>query len=1086
MANKQDVNINFSQGLNTKADPWQLPMGQFSLLQNSIFTKAGLLQKRNGFGPLKSLPTNNYSYLTTFNGNLTAIGPNIAAYNPDSSAWVIKGNIAPISLSVIPVIRNSLNQTQCDSVTAPNGSMCTVYTEINAAISTYKYVISDSISGQNIVAPTVIPVASGVVTGAPRVFLVGFYFVVVFANVISGTTHLQYISISTLNPAIVTGNQDIAAAFVNATTVAWDGAVFSNSLYLAYNSVTGGQGVKVTYLNAQTAATGAAAPSPISLTGTATIVSVCVDSTANNPAIYISFYNSGTSTGKTAAVDPYLNVIFNPAAIIASGTVLNLASAAQKGVCTVFSEVSNAYSYDNNINSNYVNGITVSAAGTPGTAYVVARSIGLASKAFVLSGIVYFLGAYNSTFQNTYFLMNGSTSVAAAPIVVAKLAWENGGGYLATGLPNVNINGNLVSMPYLFKDMIAPIAVQNNTQQTTTGGIYSQTGINMVAFNFNQILSTTEIASNLNLSGGFHGMYDGYLPVENNFFLYPENIEVTQNASAVTPTGTTTSGSNIITAVSSMVGVGIGASVTGTGIPASQFVTGFTSNTITFGPLTATGSHSAETITVTGNVDVADQKYYQAIFQWTDNQGNAQMSAGSIPVTVTNSGTTSTNTINIPTLRLTYKIANPLKIVLYRWSAAQQVYYQVTSLTAPLLNSTTVDSVVFYDCQSNANIVGNSIIYTTGGVVEDVAAPSTSIMTLFDTRVWLVDAEDPNTLWFSKTVIKAVPVEMSDQLTYYVAPNTGTISTTGPVTALAPLDDKLIIFKANAIYWINGTGPDNTGAGSTYSPSPIYITSTVGCSDPSSIVITPDGIMFQSDKGIWLLDHGLKTSYIGAPVEAFNGSTVQSAVSVPATNQVRQTISTGETLMYDYFYGQWGTFVGSPAVSSCIYQNLHSSINSSGQVFQETPNLYLDGANPVLMSFATGWLNLASLQGFERLYFIYLLGRYLSPHKLQILISYDFVESPAQSILISPNNFSASTPSPFGEQPAPFGSPIDLEKWKIHAKIQKCESFKIAVNELYDPSFGTAAGAGLTMSGIKLVCAIKKRYRPARATNTAG
>ena len=74
------------------------------------------------------------------------------------------------------------------------------------------------------------------------------------------------------------------------------------------------------------------------------------------------------------------------------------------------------------------------------------------------------------------------------------------------------------------------------------------------------------------------------------------------------------------------------------------------------------------------------------------------------------------------------------------------------------------------------------------------------------------------------------------------------------------MDDKLIIFKKDAIYYITGTGPDNTGANGTFSDA-TFITSTVGCANPSSIVLMPNGIMFQSDKGIWLLDRQLGTTY---------------------------------------------------------------------------------------------------------------------------------------------------------------------------------------------------------------------------------
>lgn len=1085
---KQPVSINFTEGLNTKTDPFQLPIGQFQSIVNSVFTKGGQFRKRFGYGSLPTLPTAAYNYLTTLNDNLTAIGQNVAAYDSSSQAWVTKGNIQPLSLSTLPLVRNSVNQTQCDSVVAVNGLVCTAYSEVNSGVTSYKYVIANSVTGQNIVAPTLIPAASGgTITGAPRIFLLNDNFVIVFTNRISATSHLQYITIPSGIPTSVTTSQDIAASYIPATTLSWDGVVFSGSLYIAYNTTSGGQAVQITALTASEAVLGQAPATPTSIAGAvATMMSLCVDSTQSNHLIYISYFDSVGTLGFTASIDVNLNIVQTPVATVLTGPALNIASAAQNGVCSVFFEFANVYGFDNSISSNFVSLYTVTGASASAAA-IVARSIGLGSKAFIISGTIYFIGAYQSKYQSTYFLMNGS-SRAASPVITAKIAYENGGGYYTTGIPNVTVNGNVAQIPYLYKDLIEPLSTMNNTQQTTSGGVYAQTGINLVTFDLGlDNVSSVEIAKGLQIGGGFGWLYDGFLPVEQNFFLWPENIEVTTSASAVTPTGTTTTGSNIITAVSSMVGVGLGASVTGTGIPANQFVTSISSNTITFGPLIATGNHAAETITVTGNIGVAQQYYYQAIYQWTDNQGNVQMSAPSIPVPITTTGTTSTNSVNIPTLRLTYKITNPAKLVLYRWSVDQPVYYQVTSITNAVINSTMVDYLTIYDSMSEAAILGNSIIYTTGGVVEDVNPPANNVSTIFDTRPWLVNAEDPNVPWFSKQVIEATPPEWSDLFTLYIAPNAGTVSTTGPVLAMSPMDDKIILFKANAMYYLNGIGPDNTGNPSPSYNGPVFITSTVGCSNPKSIVLIPQGLMFQSSKGIWLLGRdGVTTEYIGAPVEEFNSSIVQSAVSIPDSNEVRFTLDTGQTLLYDYFYNQWGTFGGAPAISSCIYQNLHSYINEFGQVFQETPDLYVDGANPVLMSFVTGWINLAKLQGFQRAYYFYLLGQYLSPHKLSIQVAYDYVETAVQSILISPNNFSAATTSPYGDQPAPFGSPINLEQWKIHFKRQKCQAFQLTVQEIYDPSFGVASGPGLTLSGINMMVGIKSGSRPIKAANTAG
>ncbi len=250
------------------------------------------------------------------------------------------------------------------------------------------------------------------------------------------------------------------------------------------------------------------------------------------------------------------------------------------------------------------------------------------------------------------------------------------------------------------------------------------------------------------------------------------------------------------------------------------------------------------------------------------------------------------------------------------------------------------------------------------------------------------------------------------------------------------------------------------------------------------------GIMFQSDKGIWLLDRGLNTSYIGAPVENFNASTVNSAVNIPATNQVRFTLSSGVTLMYDYYYNQWGTFVGVPAISSCIFQGEHSFINSYGQVFQEVQNQYLDGANPVLMMFQTGPLRIGDLQNYQRAYFFYILGTYISPHKLQVSLTYDYETAPSQSVIISPNNFSSAygsgaSQSPYG-QGTPYGGRSSLESWRVFLERQRCMAFGIQIQEIFDPSFGSQAGAGLTISGLNIVMGFKKGFRPQSAAESVG
>ena len=1003
MLNKQPININFGQGLDTKTDPFQVQPGKFLGLTNSIFDKAGRLTKRNGFQSLTSLPDNTSTYLTTFNSALTAIGNKIEVYSSSNQQWVNKGPIQPINLNTLPLIRSNNNQSAVDSAIAPNGFVCTAFIDNVGGVAITKYVVADSATGQNITAPVQIPVVSGTPTGFARVFVLGTYFIILFTNNISGVYHLQYLALSNTNPSIVNTAADVTSAYsYNSSGPNFDGFVANNQLYIGYNSITGGQSIKVTSIT-----TGLILQAPVTISGEmAEYISIYVDTTtAVQPVVWVSYLNSSNQV-KAFALSSTLVETLAPTVVASGVTGVNIASISQNDILTVYVEVANNYGYDSSIATHYIGSASITSTGTVTAGPIIARSVGLASKPFLINSNVYMLTAYQSAYQPTYFLLN------AAGQVISKLAYSNGGGYLTQGLPSVSVISSTANIPYLIKDSIQ---AQNKTQGSSSPAIYSQTGINLASFDFASsdfAISATEIGSNLNLSGGFISGYDGYSVVEQNFFVWPDSVEVTTSASG--------------------------------------------------------GSLSAQTY------------YYQAVYEWTDNQGNIFRSAPSIPVSVTTTSGSSSNTIYVPTLRLTYKTANPVKITLYRWSTAQQEYYAIISpsSTSQTLNNTAVDYVAIVDAASDASILGNPLIYTTGGVLEDVAPPASNIMTLFNNRLWLVDSEDQNLLWFSKQVIEATPVEMSDLLTMYIAPTTASQGSTGPITALSPMDDKLIIFKANALGYINGIGPDNTGANSNYSDL-ILINSVVGCTDQRSIVFTPAGLMFQSNKGIWLLGRDLTTQYIGAPVEALTtGVTIQSALNIPTTNQVRFTLSSGITLMYDYYFQQWGTFTNIPAVTSTIYQSLQTYVNSFGQVFQETPGLYLDNTAPVLMSFTTNWMSLAGLQGYERFYYMYLLGQYLTPFKLNVQIGYDYNTSPIQQTIVSPiypgaawggNNLWGDAGS--------WGGNTNVFEARVFPVQQKCESFQLIVTELYDSSIGTPAGAGLTLSGLNLIVGMKKGYR---------
>lgn len=1002
MLQKFPVSVNFAGGLDTKTDKWQVPLGKFLELENTIFTKQGMLQKRNGFGNLPAITATNVSTdLSTYLGNLIALSDSLQVLNQDSAQWLNRGAIQPVSLDTIPLVRTSGSQIILDTAVAPNGLACSAFTEGGLAY----YQVSDSISGQIIVNKTPLPATSSL----GRTFVLGNFFIVTF--LVSTPFRLQYIAIPLNNPSAPVGPTTLSSQ-VKSLTAGYDGYVANNSLYLAWNASDIGGAIRITavdiHLNQSNVVFFA--------TQTADLMSVTADVSANSPVIWVTYWDSTSMNLKTLAVNQVLSTVLAPTLLVTGLTLQTITSVADNQLLTAIYDNVNTYSYSA-VRTDFVSKVTCTQTGTVGSPSIILRSVGLASKAVIFNNIIYILVEYAGTFQPTYFLIDTTGSITA------KLAYSNGEPLYAVSqvLPGITVNDNTLSIGYLIRDLLA--TVNKSQGNTNPNGIYTQTGVNLAAFTIPGTGSIpAEIASALHLTGGYVWEYDGAKPVEHGFAVWPEDLLVTTS-----PTG------GLIT----------------------------------------------------------DQQYFYAVtYEWTDAKGLLHRSAPSVPFgIVTAGGNTSSNTLQIPTLRLTAKgAANPVRIVIYRWSTSQQIYYQITSIANPLLNNPAVDSVIYVDTQADSVILGNVILYTTGDVVEDIAAPACSTSTLFKARMWVVDAEDKNLLWYSKQVIEATPVEFSDLFTVYVAPSTAAQGNTGPITALSVLDDKLIMFKKNSIYYLTGNGPDNTGANNDFS-EPTFLLSTVGSTNQKSIVFMPQGLMFQSDKGIWLLDRNLSTSYIGAPVEEFNSSVVVSAINIPGTNEVRFTLDTGETLVYDYYFGQWSVFTGIPGVSSTLYQDLHTFLNKFGEVLQETPGKYLDGGSPVLIKFTTSWIKLTGLQGFQRLYYMYILGQYKSPHKLSVQWAYDYNDnSISQTVPVVPDNYSQpyGDYSLYGGGPETYGGPGNTEWWRVFVTTGKCTSFRMTLIESYDATVGPPTGEGLTISGMNFVIGAKKGYPTLKPSRSAG
>lgn len=479
-----------------------------------------------------------------------------------------------------------------------------------------------------------------------------------------------------------------------------------------------------------------------------------------------------------------------------------------------------------------------------------------------------------------------------------------------------------------------------------------------------------------------------------------------------------------------------------------------------------------------GSVDVGTHVYY-VVFEWSDAQGQLHKSAPSLALSVTVSGGNQTVTLTIPTLRVTAKTAprNEVNIVVYRTAANLQTPYRLTSITAPLANTTTADTVSYADTVADSTITSNEQLYTTPGAVAPVlpvlsndAPPACTVMAVGKNRIFIDQAEANNVLWYSKARVPGQAVAFSQFQTITLPVLLGSDSN---ITALAVMDDKVIIFKRAAIMVFSGDGPDPTGANNFYS-SPQIVTTDVGCTQPNSIVLMPLGLIFFSAKGWYLLNRSLQTSYIGADVEAFNTQTYVNATLVPYANQTRFLTSSGSTLVYDHYVGQWSTFTNHAGNDAQVVNGVYYYLRTNGVVYQETPGVFLDAGQYISIRIRTGWISFASINGFQRIWSGIVLGSYISGHSLLCRIAYDL--EPYFTDVLQINASSVANATSWGSdtywgQSSPYGGDGDnVEQFEIMPPRQKCSSIQF---EFTDLGQGTT-GEGLNLSALTLLVGMKR------------
>lgn len=469
--------------------------------------------------------------------------------------------------------------------------------------------------------------------------------------------------------------------------------------------------------------------------------------------------------------------------------------------------------------------------------------------------------------------------------------------------------------------------------------------------------------------------------------------------------------------------------------------------------------------TGTANPNVASKNFsYIAIYIYYNGKGEIERSMTSPSVSITTPSNTSYVNIRMKTFPFSYKDSYeylPLggadfskelcDIVLYRTENNGSIYYRCGNIP----NRPVSQNLDILDAVSDSDLKNNERLYTTGGILESDPFSNAKFSTAGGNRLFLGGLEDKDEIIFSKKQLYKECVSFSDF--FRIRVSSGSSADKTPISALGYMDGKVIIFREQSVYFVQGDGPNELGIGQFSEPE--IISSDVGCSEPRSVINTPDGVMFKSRKGIYLLSRNLSVEYIGAPVEEFNDLKVISSLVSDKYNEARFYLINGICVVYNFLFRSWSTFNNQTTVNADIWQTFPVLIKNN-LVHKETENIYIDSglSNFYSMKFTSPWLKLDNIQGYIRCYQLWIIGDYKSPHTLKCRVYVDYN-----------NNY-------YDEYSLVYNSSSSPQyQFQISLPVQKVESIKFEIfdsnqsgnGESYDLS-SIQVEVGLKSGGFKL------------------
>jgi hypothetical protein len=1054
---KQKIAMPIVDGIDTKGDSKTVLPTRFLELENVVFTNPGSMKKRFGYKPLNkkiigSSDILSGSAVSSLSNELVMYSNNrLYSYSEGEEAWSDKGEIRYCNSYSVQVSADAEQLLNPSSFTYENIT-CYASEKKNFTISpqagspgsadiyventTIQIIVIDNITNTVLAKYDVnSSLLGGSLVNAnyknPKVGFAGSNFIIFFNApdvVPTGERGFRFMTIDYLMPEVFSLN----TVKINSTVVThYDVCSFDNRCFVSFYD---GLDVLIKYVDSDLSVSTATStsysiePNNISLNKEGSNLRVLISASTGSLAIaYLYNFNVTAPVhlpftipvptpagqppgGKLLDVDDGIYTITgvqSPDSDSKTVVFMQLKNWALRVGCVASAEISSAGVYTLNANPVQV-------------------GVEIQSKAVVLGDYAYIYAVKNidPNYSAPIVISPTEKEVINKPVrtlylIKSQLYKSEISAQFEVDTACVRFSSNTSFLPEVYVDTVnlkfeLPVASINSFQPISATQVLADTVIKKVTADFSQLTNyfDAEQGGSLYISGGLLKQYDGNRVVEFGFLDTPEAIKQPEPAEII-------------------------ASTAGPGL--------------------------------SGAVSVYQ---YCVVYKWTDRTSKIHRSAPSRAVVVSLAAGTYAIHINFTPLYLSAK--DNVEIEVYRTQANGSIFYKLSKvidasnggstddyITGAYKNNTLVKNILIRDTVFDEELQYSEVLYTTGGILENDAPLSSNFVTNYKSRLFCI-LSDGYTLQYSKQTGIGDPVRFNAN---FMIPLDGK---GGKATCMQAMDDHLIIFKERAIMALTGEGPNELGQQDDYR-SPYLVTSDAGCIDPNSIVESPNGILFKSAKGIYLLKRNFTLQYIGDSVEKYNGETIVSATMLPTVNQIRLITDAGRALVYDYYTSRWTTFTNIYGLDSIEHKGFYYFLKADGLLMRETPNAYLDNGQFIKMRIKSSWIQIAGVQGFERFYNMLLLGTFRSEHKLRVVFTYDFNEFATQETIIDTSILNVSTYGTGTYGTGVYGGEFPLYQWQVFPKLQKCQSFQYLLEDIKT----TVDGASFDLSHVVAEIGIK-------------